>query len=214
MEHYVEFEVDGIRKNSKDDFELEFVSYDLNFPEPKTSYTEIVGGNGSIDHTEVFGKVFYKNRKGTFNFNSKAGFDDSIRKIASFLHGKIAKITLSDDMDFYYLGRVSFNKYTSDRKNGKVVLNVEAKPYKMKQKITVQSSEITERKVVTYKNSRMEVCPIFKATNDMTFEFNGNSYAVGANEIRFTDIEFKEGDNVIIWNGTGTVTVTYQEGAF
>lgn len=214
MEHYVEFEVNGVRKNSIDDFELEFITYSLNFPEPKKSYTEIVGGNGSIDHTDVFGKTFYKDRKITLNFESKAGFDDSIRKIASFLHGKIAKVTLSDDLEFYYIGRVSFNKYTSDRKNGKVILEVSAKPYKLKQEITVQTNEVIEKKVVTYKNNRMEVCPTFKATAEMTFEFNGNTYALGTNETRFTDIEFTEGDNVIIWHGNGIVTVTYQEGAF
>lgn len=213
MEHGVEFEVNGIKKHSSSDFDLEFISYALNFPEPKTSYTEIEGGNGSIDHTEVFGKIFYKDRKLTLNFESKAGFDNSIRKIATFLHGKTAKITIYDDMDFYFLGRISFNKYTSDRKNGKVILECTASPYKYKREITVQTNQVDTKSVIVYKNNRMEVIPTFQATDNMTFDFNGNTYSLGTTETIFPDVEFVEGDNIIVWHGNGIVTVTYQEGA-
>lgn len=213
MEHGVEFEVNGIKKHSSSDFDLEFISYALNFPEPKTSYTEIEGGNGSIDHTEVFGKIFYKDRKLTLNFESKAGFDNSIRKIATFLHGKTAKITIYDDMDFYFLGRISFNKYTSDRKNGKVILECTASPYKYKREITVQTNQVDTKSVIVYKNNRMEVIPTFQATDNMTFDFNGNTYSLGTTETIFPDVEFVEGDNIIVWHGNGIVTVTYKEGA-
>lgn len=213
MEHGVEFEVNGIKKHSSSDFDLEFISYALNFPEPKTSYTEIEGGNGSIDHTEVFGKIFYKDRKLTLNFESKAGFDNSIRKIATFLHGKTAKITIYDDMDFYFLGRISFNKYTSDRKNGKVILECTASPYKYKREITVQTNQVDTKSVIVYKNNRMEVIPTFQATDNMTFDFNGNTYSLGTTETIFPDVEFVDGDNIIVWHGNGIVTVTYQEGA-
>lgn len=213
MEHGVEFEVNGIKKHSFNDFDLDFISYALNFPEPKTSYTEIEGGNGSIDHTEVFGKIFYKDRKLTLNFESKAGFDNSIRKIATFLHGKTVKITIYDDTDFYFLGRISFNKYTSDRKNGKVILDCTASPYKYKQEITVQTNQVDTKSVIVYKNNRMEVIPTFQATDTMTFDFNGNTYSLGTTETIFPDVEFVEGDNIIVWHGNGIVTVTYQEGA-
>lgn len=214
MEHGVQFEVNGIRKHSSD-WGLEFVSYALNFPEVKETYIDIEGANGSLDLTEAYGRIFYKNRKIVLNFNSKSGFDETIRQISTFLHGKVAKITLFDDDKYYYLGRVSFDKYSSDSKFGKVILNCECEPYKYKQAVSITTSTIKEKTVINYKSDRMESVPTFKADNDITFEWNGNSYALTSNqETIYPDIVFNEGDNIIVYNGNGIVEVSWQEGNF
>lgn len=215
MNHGVEFEINGVRKHSFDDWGLIFKPFPILYPEPKTSYIEIEGGNGSIDHTEVFGKIFYKNRKFSIEFEcfDKIKYDDTLRKIVTFLHGRVAKITMYFDYDFYYKGRIKFNKYTSSKATGAIVLDIDAEPYKYKKEITVQTNQVDTKSVIVYKNNRMEVIPTFQATDNMTFDFNGNTYSLGTTETIFPDVEFVEGDNIIVWHGNGIVTVTYQEGA-
>ena len=117
------------------------------------------------------------------------------------------------DYGFYYKGRIKFNKYTSSKATGTIVLDVEAEPYKYKREITVQTNQVNTKSVIAYKINRMEVIPTFKATDNMTFDFNGNTYSLGTTETIFPDVEFVEGDNVIVWHGNVIVTVTYQEGA-
>lgn len=214
MEHGVTFEINGIEKHSSYDFDLEFVSYDLTFPEPKSDYAEVEGADGSVDLTEVFGRIFYKDRELTLNFNCGKGFNETIREISAFVHGKVAKITIFDDEEYYYLGRLRFDKYSSDYVNGKVILKAKCYPYKYKQNISVSTNSVKNVTYVNYHNERMEAVPTFKATDDMIMEFNGKTYALGTSEIIYPDIVFKEGDNFIEYHGNGIVEVSWQEGAF
>ena len=94
-----------------------------------------------------------------------------------------------------------------------IFLDIDAEPYKYKKEITVQTNQVDIKSVIVYKNNRMEVIPTFQATDTMTFDFNGNTYSLGTTETIFPDVEFVEGDNIIVWHGNGIVTVTYQEGA-
>lgn len=215
MNHGVLFEVDGIPKHSLDHFELLFSPLPIPFPKPKTKYGEIEGGHGNHDYTETFGKVFFNNRRFTLTFtcNDSLRYDSRLSEIANFLHGRVVKMTFYFDELYYYVGRLTINDYKSSRAMGTIVMDVETEPFKYKQLVTIARNTVTEKAVINYENDRMEVTPVFKATENMTFEFNGNSYALGTTETIFPDIEFTQGDNVIVWHGNGVVEVTYQEGS-
>ena len=216
MNHGILFEVDGVRRHTLDDWGLFLSPVEIPYPEPKTRYVEIEGGNGSIDLTEAFGKIYYKNRSFsiTLGCSDKLRYDERLREIAAFLHGKEVKMTFYFDNGYYYKGRVTLNKYTSSKALGELSLDVEVEPFKYKEHTTVAINIVDTKVVVVYKNERMEVTPIFKADSPMIFEFKGNLYALSTKETIFADIEFQEGDNVITWQGNGTVSVMYQEGAF
>lgn len=212
MLHGVYIEIDGVSKHSGE-WGLEFISYSLNFPEIKKTTVDIEGANGELDLTDVYGHVFYKNRKLTLNFNAKRGFNRTVRDVVSFVHGKVAKITIFDDENYYYVGRMEFNKYTSDFKIGKVIFNVNCEPYKYRQDRTVETHEIKGEKAVNYKCDYMETMPDFTSDQEMSFEFNGKQYSLPSGQkTTFTGLTFTEGDNFIKWKGNGKVTVTYQEG--
>lgn len=215
MNHGVLFEINGIEKHSFDDWGLLLKPLTIDFPEVKTKYIEIEGGNGSLDLTEAYGKVFYKDRKFNIEFtcNDKLRYDETLREITSFLHGREVKVTFYFDEEYYYIGRISFNKYTSRKGVGTMVFNAVFRPYKLKQDVTITTNTVVDKKVVTYLNDRLEVTPRFKADSNMTFEFKGNSYALGTTETVFPSIEFTEGENVIVWHGNGVVSVIYQEGS-
>ena len=214
--HGVEFEVNGVKKHSFIDFRLHFNPVSIPYPEVKENYVEKQFADGSLDLTEADGRVYYKDRTFTLSFecNDRLRYDKTLDKIASFLHGQRVKMTFYFDRDYYYIGRASINKYTSDKGMGTIEVDVTVRPYKYKQLETITINTITGSAVINYLNDRMTVVPTFKADTDMNFEFNGNQYALSGNKgTIFPNLEFKEGDNIVKWTGNGTVTVSYQEGA-
>lgn len=216
MNHGVLFDDGLVRKHSSDDWGLTFMPFEITYPEPKTDYTEIEGGNGTIDLTESYGKIFYKDNSFTMTFSC----DDSIRyesvlnQIVSFIHGKRIKIFVYFDEEYYYDARIKVNKYASNKSMGEIVLNVTAYPFKLKKTETISLVDVETSKVVIFKNNRMETVPRFQATSEMIVIFKGNSYAVGTNEVTYPQIEFTYGDNALEIQGTGRLTVIYQEGKF
>lgn len=216
MEHGVLFDNGLVRKHSAIDWGLVFAPFEIPYPKPKTDFQEIEGGNGSIDLTEAYGKIFYNdtNFTMTFSCNNRLRYEETLNQIVSFVHGKRIKIFVYFDEFFYYDARITVNKYASNKAIGEIVLNITAKPYKLKKLETIEVVDVVDRKVVVFKNERMETLPIFKADKAMNFYFKGNSYAINTTETRFPSVEFVEGDNVVEFVGTGKVEVKYQEGKF
>ena len=213
----VEFNIDGVRKHSYVDFGLLLAPFDIPFPDIKENYVEREGGNGSIDLSEVYGKIFYKNRQWSLEFTceDKMRFTESLDRFAAYLHGKTGKFTLWNDKNYYHYGRFSVDKYQTDKGMGKITISITSNPYKYKQKETIAIDSVTSSKFVTYKNERMEVKPSFYSQQSINFKFNGNSYSLNADtETVFPNIEFVYGENIVEWIGTSPlVRVTYQEGA-
>lgn len=215
VKHGVLFEVNGVKKHSLDDFGLLLNPVEIPFPEIKSSYTEIEGGHGCIDLTESYGKVFYKNRKFPISFTckDKIRYEKTLSDLASFLHGREAKVTFYFDEAYYYFGRVSFNKYTSDKGIGTLEFDCNFEPFKYKQNKTSISNYINQSQEIVYTNDRMEVTPTIKSDASISVTFNGNSYSISRGETMIPNIEFKEGENRLKFSGYGTITVSYQEGA-
>lgn len=120
-------------KHSYDDFGLILKHKDIGFPEPKTETVSVPGMDGDIDFTEVFGKVFYKNRKLTFTFSAISAsmqWDELIDNLTVYLHGKKMRIILDSDKTFYYEGRCKINTFKTDKKLATVVIECTVAPFK------------------------------------------------------------------------------------
>lgn len=213
MQHGVIFEVEGIRKHSNE-WGLWFMPYSISYPEVKKQYTEILGGDGSVDQTEIFGKIYYKDRQFQLEFTceDKKRFDLTVNEIVNFVHGKKAKIIIYDNPNYYYIGRVSVNEYTSSQRLGTITIDVVAEPYLYKNDLTVIQNSITESQTIAYPNSRMETIPTFKSDKPIHFEFNSSQYSLNGEATMFPNVVFKQGNNTIKWTGTANVEVSYQEG--
>ena len=59
----------------------------------------------------------------------------------------------------------------------------------------------------------MRVIPIFECSAEMQVTYNGVVYTLPKGKSRSPDLMLSEGDNKLIFNGNGTVSVDYQGGS-
>ena len=186
-------------------------------PAPKYNYVSLPARNGDLDLTEAFGDVIYNNLKYPLEFylvDKIKNWDTKLSELTALLHGKKLKVTFSDDPNYYYVGRVTINELSSDRAVGLLSIDCNFEPYKYKQEETVVEYEVAAGNNYEFINSRMPVVPILELSQAMIIKFNDTSYSLNAGLQKALGIEFKEGVNVIsVQEGTGTLKVTYREGA-
>ena len=122
------------------DFQLILGSKTIGTPSPKTETIDIPGGDGVLDLTDFFGETKYGNRKLSFEFSSMvipSEFMSLFSRVQNALHGKKMTITLDDDSDWYYIGRISVSEWKADRNIGKLTIDCDCEPYKYKMQETV-----------------------------------------------------------------------------
>lgn len=205
--------------HSYNDFRLILTSKTIGKAEPKTEKIEIPGADGELDYTEYFGEVKYKNRQLSFEFStiiSPSDFLALYSRLQNLLNGRKMKVTLTDDAGFYYYGRVTVNDWASNKRIGKIVIDVDAEPYKLRQAQTVIHQTITSATIFTCNNLRKTVIPQITASAEVLVELG--RYSPTQNEIVFAadDIIFKEGQNflrITPVGGSADITITYQEGS-
>lgn len=203
-------------KDSYADFGLILRPIERPKPSPKYNYVSIPAKNGDLDLTEAFGDVFYDNLSYPLEFNvidNMNTWNEKLRTITNYLHGKKMKVTFTDDPNYYYLGRVTVNELSSDRNIGILSLDCNFEPYKYKQTVTSKSYEVSQGSRCDFVNGRMKVIPAITLSSAMTIKFNGNSYSLGAGTHKVLNIQFVEGTNTIeVITGTGTLGAEYWEG--
>ena len=207
----------------------------MTFPEPKTYSIEVPGRDGEIDLTESLTKdVKYKNRKITLEFNfikAIKSFTGVVSQIATFLHGKSkSKIIIDGDDAYYYIGRVTINKKETDVKIGKLVLEVDADPYKYERYLSdeewvwddfsfsdgiiynLKNIEVRGNKELIVIGRRKHVTARYIVKGYITIEFNSIKYKLQDQEVTIPEIIFQEGENKVLLSGYGTLTISYRGG--
>lgn len=188
---------------------------------PKTNYIDIVGGNGTLDLTEVHGEVKYNDRDCTFTFTmhpsddlTDEGFERKKTEVSNALNGKQCKIILDKDLDYYYLGRCTVSDYLSDKKIRQIVVTAKVHPYKFKIEETVVTRQLTsEFQTITLSNGRKFVVPeITNSNNNVSVVFNNSTYTFNAGTHKNLGIQLVEGENIVKVKGTGTIEFRYREG--
>ena len=188
--------------------------------EPKLNLIDIPGANGSVDLTESLGVgVVFNDReiKWTFALYPGANWAAKQREVSNVLNGLACKITLDDDPDYYYDGRLSVSSYKSDNLLKQIVVKATCRPYKLAQsETTVTQSLTTSLKTLTLTNDRMPVAPTITVTAETTLQWGGNTYTLASGTHELLDIMLQEGDNTLrakVSSGTGRITITYRQGA-
>ena len=203
-------------KSAYDEWNIVLTKADISLPKPKTSLVEIKGADGVLDLSEVLtGDILYNNRTITLTFEMMHDTDyyDLISDISNYLHGRIVTITLTNDEDYYYVGRASINKWQCVKRKGTIVITVDAEPYKYSVTETTMIVNVdNQTKTITLQNSRKRVCPILNVTGAITLTINGVNYKLAEGKQQLSNFRLVEGNNVVKVSGNGTLTITYRQG--
>ena len=197
------------------DFGLILSSYSIGDAKPKTEMIDIPGSDGSLDLSEYFGDVKYKNRKLSFTFSvigRPSEFLQNYSLLQNIINGRKMKIVLDDDPEFYYVGRVTVDEWKSKPRVGSITIDCDCEPYKYKLHETVVVNKISGSGTVIYDNLRKWVTPVLAVTAPVTIAFEGTSVELDTGEYTVPAIEFKQGQNIVTYKGNALVTVKYQEG--
>ena len=223
-------------KHTLDDWGMYIVNrQEINPPEPKKIMIDIPGGNGSLDLTEALtGEVVYKNRQIECEFYVIGGetlWATLYSEILAYIHGKRMKIVFDDDKSYYYLGRVSVNRWKSSRQHSTITINIDADPFKyelnpygedwlwdpfdfVEGEIYNSSTTVSGTTVVQLTVKQMPIIPTFYASTAMTVSYQGKSYSIPAQkDTKIYDIRLTEGKPSLTFTGNGTVKISYTNGA-
>ncbi len=205
-------------------------------PEVKSKWVDIPGANGELNLTDVLTSYpVYKNRQGEFEFylppDSGKSWDIVYSEMMNYLHGKAMKAILADDPSYYYEGRFAVDEWKSEKSWSTIVISYNVYPYKNEIFSSLDDWEWDsfsfETGVIRYAKdikvdgeytlvipgSYQRSIPTIESDVEMTATFNGKDYTIKAGAHKVLGIEFGEGDNTIIFKGTGTVSVNYRGGS-
>lgn len=205
----------GEKYHSWRDFALIRSSKQVGKAAVKASTIDIPGADGVLDFTDYFGEPKFKNRQITIEFSCKEKmhlWDSIYSNLQNILNGQHLKLTFEEDDEFYYVGRCSINEWRSSKKIGKIVVEIDAEPYKYKIQPTVISNAIVGSDKVVLNNLRKRVVPTITTTADINIIFESSSFSLSPGTYVVPDIVLKAGTNEMTITGTADVTITYQEG--
>lgn len=201
---------------------LNLILSSVNIPpaQPKMTFVDIPGADGSLDLSEANGEIKYEDRKSTFVFTTLPT-DDIIAKqkqVSNALNGvRFNKITLDKDNNYYWTGRCYVDSYSEDYPISKITVKAVLNPWKRKQNATTvtDSTLTTSYKNITLTNSRKPVVPTITVSQETTVKFGTYEATISAGTHNLLNIVLVSGNNVLqakTTSGTGTITITYQEG--
>ena len=199
------------------DWNIVLTKADIPLPNPKTSTVDIKGADGLLDLSEVLtGDIVYNNRtiKLTFEMMDDTDYYNLISEISNYLHGKRITVNLTNDEDYYYVGRASISNWECVKRKGKIVITIDAEPYKYSVTETTMIVNVANQtKTITLQNSRKRVCPMLNVTGTITLTINGVNYKLAEGKQQLVNFRLIEGNNTIKVSGNGTVVISYRQGA-
>ena len=204
-------------KSAYDDWDIVLTKAEIPLPTTKTSTVNINGADGVLDLSEVLtGDIVYNNRtiKLTFEMMDDTDYYNLISEISNYLHGKRITVNLTNDEDYYYVGRASISNWECVKRKGKIVVSVDCDPYKYAVVETMRTITVSgQTKTVTLPNSRKRVCPNLNVTGTVVLIIDNVGYKLSEGEQQLTNFKLVEGNNTIKITGNGTVVITYRQGA-
>ena len=194
---------------------------DVQPAEPKLNLIDIPGADGSKDlTTQPAGRVTFGDRLITWTFALYPGdiWAEKHRQVSGALNGKYCRITLDSDPDYYFLGRLVVKSYNVDRQLRQITIEASCRPYMLRQQETVVrvTNLSTTYQTLNLVNDRKPAIPSIVVTAETTLRWKGSTVTLAAGTHKILDIELQEGINKLearTTTGTGSITLTYQEGA-
>lgn len=237
----VTFITDSATFHSYADYGLYISEYpSIGEAEVQTKTVEIPGRDGLLYlTTSLDGEVHYYNRTVELVFlciSDRSKWPEIYSDLSDLLHGREIKIILDDDPNYYYQGEASVLVPDYDRFAFKLTITADCDPYKYELLSSTEyrdwlwddfdlddgiERDYNDLVIDGYLNltvlgRRMSVTPVFIVSDlgdgGLIVEYNGESYDLDEGENTVLDIRLSEGENVLRFLGSGTVTIEYRGG--
>ena len=209
-------------------------------PEMETNYINVPYRNGLIDaSTALTGRPIFKKRQLSFALGGerpRMGWDTVISQIRNAIHGRICRLTLDNDPNYYWRGRVYVENFDRSRGLGTFNLNVPvAEPYKISNYtssdpwlwnpfsfvngiITYQDAwTINTSLIVTIPAGYMPTVPTFvvsEKVGTLTMTCGGITYTLASGSNSFPEIMVGGDDAVeMTFSGSAKVQIVYRSGS-
>ena len=195
--------------------------YDLGFPEVKTSYVDLAGGDGSVDLTETSGAVRYKDRTQTFTLLvprcTQREAEAMRTSLAALLHGRRYAYQLGVDPGYTYRGRFAIGQLTRIEHTAETIpVTVVADPYKSAGVTTLRFNARGGVRVPVSNGTR-SVCPTIEVNHSAVVGYHGESWSLPPGAHRITDLWLDSGESEmvidtdptageVIWSDIGSKT--------
>lgn len=221
-------------KHSFRDWGIILSSKVISPPEAQINKVDVPMRDGSIDLTEsLTDDIKFKDRTITLNFTviDHTKWTAIVSEIQNYLHGKQMKIVFDDDLAFYYFGRVSVNKWATNKSIGNLVIECNVEPFKydilssavdwewdafdLEEGIINETGEliVNGETTISLICRRKRMFPIFTTSNPMTVKFDDETFRLVAGEQKLYGVFLCEGVNELTFNGNGTVSIDYRGGS-
>lgn len=193
-------------------------NYDVGTAVPKTSNIDVPGMDGNYDTTEMLDGVKFKNRtiEWTFALYPGANWEEKKSLVSNLIDGKRMQITLDDDPDYYYDGRITVKKHKSSKMLKQITVSADCKPYKRKKTEHVITNTLTtSEKTIILPNGYMPIHPEITVDVNTSFTFGETTFALTPGTHTVLAISLHEGNNILLAKGSsaGNITIKYREGS-
>lgn len=184
-------------------------------PQMVENYVEVPGLNGSLDLSEALtGYPLYQNRTGTITFMFMNGYGNWVERknsVLAKLHGKTMRITLDDDPNYYYEGRITCGDWTTNKDMSSIDISYNVKPYAIHKYPTVLreleiASGATEEFTINMSETDVTI-PV-----ELTFKYTGGGTSEILNMDEFANVELNySAANVTIEGFNDAGFVSYKD---
>lgn len=209
-------------------------------PEMETTYIQIPGRNGLIDASEaITGRRVFKKRPLAFELggkNPRLNWDGIISKMRNEIHGRVCRITLDNDIAYYWRGRVFLEDFDRFRELGTFTLSVpNAEPYKYSLTTSAEpwlwdpfnfetgiityigAVTISGTETITIPAGYMPTSPeivVSDLSGTLTLDYGGQTYTLttGANKIP-SILVGGDADVELTFTGDAKVQIVYRSGS-
>lgn len=232
----------GITFNGKyhtyKDWGLKLVSVKIPAPAVKENYIDIPGTDGSIDLTDVFGRVLYSDRDGieiVFDLldGGYSKWFAVCERISCILHGKKMKMVLDSEINRFYNVRLSVDYNKSNAVMSQITLSGKAEPFKCDiqttaepwlwdtfcfengviqqfDNLTVDNDNSSEIKLIGKGMGSIPIFIVSKAEN-LQVSYKGKSYDLNVGRNRLPEIRVGEGEEALLtFSGVGSFAIDYR----
>lgn len=228
----VTFKSGTVSINTVSKYNMYLTSKTIEAPAPKTEYIDIPGADGSLDCTEAFGRVRYKDRKITMNF-SAAAYGADFHTLYGLVSGDLLGryfdgIIFDDNPDWQYSGRVTSIKPSYSKGITAFAIECTCSPFRKSGNYTAVSGSIdnwdfndtgSQSVTVSCMNSGRPVHPVITADGAcyVTAPFEENGGTVYRKVFIFDDavssIMLPEGTSTFVFEKVAnSINVTFTSG--